>query len=164
VSLSVEVLFLCLQAGSIGRSLPVLSAFLITFRRDSMDFLQRFNEQIATTTDQGAQYSQRMYLIELMLFGNAEKIGDVDFSTFTFSDLKDTIDDILEYESDETADPIYGEGANIGNPIYEINSLAGLSKEILAIEPQRKKIRRFFNVQSLFFYGSVVRRSSLYSR
>lgn len=109
-----------------------------------MDFLQRFNEQTANIGDQGTLYSQRMYLIEMMLFGNAKKLKDVDFSSFTLSELKNTIDDILEYESDETADPIYGEAANIGNPIYEINSLAGLTKEILAIEPQRKKIRRFF--------------------
>lgn len=109
-----------------------------------MDYLQRFNEQITNLSDQGEHFSQRMYLIEMMLFGNAKKLGEVDFTTFTLTELKDTVDDILGYESDETSDPVFGEGANIGNPIYEINSLAGLTKEILAIEPQRKKKRRFF--------------------
>jgi hypothetical protein len=40
-----------------------------------------------------------MHLIEMMLFGSAEKLEDVDFSTFVVSELKDTINDILEYES-----------------------------------------------------------------
>ncbi len=108
-----------------------------------MDFLHRFNEHLGTY-DRGAAFSQRMYLIDLLLFSEAQKIGDVDFSTFTVTDLKNAMDDICSYESDEMADPHYGDGANFDNPIYEINLLAGLKKEVVALKPERKKIRRFF--------------------
>lgn len=109
-----------------------------------MDYLQRFNEQIADFSDIGTNYSQRMYLIEMMLFSYAEKLRDVDFSTFTVSDLKAAIEDIIEYQTDEYDEPYAFESQNIGNPIYEINSLAGLSKQVLSIKPLRKKKRRFF--------------------
>ncbi|EFV74965.1 hypothetical protein [Cytobacillus pseudoceanisediminis] len=109
-----------------------------------MEYLQRVNDQIASISGQEETYSQRMYLIELMFYGHAKKLKDVDFSTFTLSELRDAATDILEYEPDETADPVYGEGANIGNPIYEINSLAGITKEVLSLEPKRVKKRRFF--------------------
>jgi hypothetical protein len=109
-----------------------------------MDVLQRFNEQATVHTFEGNKFNKRMYLIELMQFSSAEKLGDVDFSRFTVSDLKDTFNDILEYESDEVQDPCYGWGANIGNPIYEINILAGLTSEVLSVKPQRTKKRRFF--------------------
>lgn len=108
-----------------------------------MNALQRFNESISSDLlNENSNYSQRMYLIDVMFYSDAKKLGDVDFSTFSASDLKDTIDDILQYESDESSD-FMEEGTNMGNPIYEINSLAGITKNILDIQPQQKKKRRF---------------------
>ncbi|OIJ11483.1 hypothetical protein BKP35_12125 [Anaerobacillus arseniciselenatis] len=109
-----------------------------------MDLLQRFEEAMTVhSLDIDTTYSKRMYLIEMMLYGSSEKVGDVDFSTFTVSELKKTIDDILEYESDEITDYDFEDARNIGNPIYELNSLAGLTNNILAVKPQQKKKRRF---------------------
>lgn len=112
-----------------------------------MNILQCFNQSLDqhhSLFDEGANFSKRMYLIEMMLYGYAEKLGEVDFSTFTASDLRTTINDIMGYESDEISDHDFGEDRNLGNPIYELNSLAGLTKEVLSIKPLQKKKRRFF--------------------
>jgi hypothetical protein len=110
-----------------------------------MDFLQRFNEEVdKVALRDGTLFTMRMYLINLMCYSSAKKLKDVDFSTFTVSDLKDSFEVIFEYESDEYDDPSYGECRNIGNPIYELNSLAGFIQGVLAIKPQLEKIRRFF--------------------
>lgn len=109
------------------------------------DYLLRFNTNLENYGFNNGNFSQRMYLMNLMLFESGEKVGDVDFSTFTVKDLKDVIGDLLEYQSDETSDPdCDGECINMGNPLYELNVLAGINRDVLKIKPQRTKIRRFY--------------------
>ena len=112
-----------------------------------MSIVQKFDEQIANqvmSENYGHSFKQRMYLIELMLYGDAEKLGDVDFTSFTVGELKDTLDDIMSYESDEIHGYETSETINVGNPLLEINRLAGIQNDILKIKPLRMKRRRFF--------------------
>ncbi|MGY3716099.1 hypothetical protein ACWE42_11305 [Sutcliffiella cohnii] len=110
-----------------------------------MDFLQRFNKQISTRPSMSSNYSQRIYLIDLMLYSEAQTLKDVDFSSFTLDELKNAMDDILDYHPDETLDSYYDkEDRNMDNPIYEINALQGMIRDISKLKPLRRKNRRFF--------------------
>ena len=111
-----------------------------------MSILQRFNANVDEyALGEQNNFSQRMYLLNLMQFGSAEKLRDVDFTKFTVLDLKETINDLIDYRPEEVSEPDYdGECMNLGNPLYEINALAGINKEIQKLKPKREKIRRFF--------------------
>jgi len=111
-----------------------------------MSLVQKFEELVANQTmsgDYGHSFRQRMYLIELMLYRDAEKLGDIDFTSFTVGELKDALDDIMNYESDEIHDYEASETINVGNPLLEINRLAGIWQEVSNIKPIRKKRRKF---------------------
>ncbi|RTR26597.1 hypothetical protein EKG37_21245 [Robertmurraya yapensis] len=111
-----------------------------------MSILQRFNANVDEyALGEQNTLNQRMYLLSIMQFGTAEKLKDVDFSSFSASDVIDVIEDLFEYQSDEGIDPEYdGECINLGNSLYEINALAGINKEIIKLKPKRDRIRRFF--------------------
>ncbi|MEQ2527640.1 hypothetical protein WMO40_13090 [Bacillaceae bacterium CLA-AA-H227] len=111
-----------------------------------MSILQRFNANVDEyALGEQSTLNQRMYLLNIMQFGTAEKLKDVDFSSFSASEVKSVIDDLFEYQSDEVSDPQYdGECINLGNPLYEINALAGINQAIIKLKPKRDRIRRFF--------------------
>lgn len=110
-----------------------------------MSYLQRFEENVAhRTLSNKTRYEKRMVLLNEVMYGESKEIGEVDFSAFTVGDFEDAINDMVEYEPDELIESTMDQCVNLGNPIYEINCLAGIVKDVTLLKPQNRKRRTFF--------------------
>jgi hypothetical protein len=102
-------------------------------------------ERRALTDDQSKRREARLGVIELIFYSGKTKVQDVDFQSFDLETLKETFEELHEYQSDE-----HGEDdtdlSNEGQTIVEINRIAGMDLHFDNYQPKSvlKKTRRFF--------------------
>jgi hypothetical protein len=99
-------------------------------------------ENYSVSEEVHKQRTSDIRLVSLMLYEDPKTLGEIDFNSFTYEELKSAFDDIIEYESDEHESD-ETTLLNIGNAVLEINRLAHFVKSVQSIEPIGKK-RRFF--------------------
>ena len=107
--------------------------------------LQRFVSSIGESSvpeDIHAQNTRKIRLISLMLY-DKEKVGEVDFDSFTLDDLVLAREEIIDYNSDEFDEGQVDFFPNAENGLYHVNRLAHIFKKVKSIQSIRKK-RRFF--------------------
>ncbi|PPA84174.1 hypothetical protein C4A76_18230 [Brevibacillus laterosporus] len=85
---------------------------------------------------------RQLQVIDLICYSTNYQITNVDMSLFTQEDVKEVIEQLMYYESDEAIDEEY-QNIDDTNILTEINKLAGVFNLINSLNPAKNRRKKF---------------------